>query len=127
MEEMEHFPANDDHSPSVLNNWKAWRFNDGTHDGADAWGVSVRFFSARTISGNISKGRTTLYAQTGPWAYAWVRAITLTFLNAYLKHDADAMAFLKKTPAEAGVPAHTLAINFRPALWIAINAGWIAS
>src|SRR6202451_830441 len=34
--------------------------------------------------------------------YAWIARYTLEFLNAYLKHDAQAMAFLKKTPAEVG-------------------------
>ena len=46
--------------------------------------------------------------------YAWVCRYTLNFLNAYLKHDPVAMAFLKRTPAENGVPAHILATNFRP-------------
>jgi dienelactone hydrolase len=45
--------------------------------------------------------------------YAWIARYTLEFLNAYLKHDAEAMAFLKRTPAEVGVPPHILTVDFR--------------
>jgi len=45
--------------------------------------------------------------------YAWIARYTLEFLNAYLKHDAQAMAFLKKTPAEVGVPPHMITVDFR--------------
>ena len=45
--------------------------------------------------------------------YAWVTRYTLEFLNAYLKHDTQAMAFLKKTPAEVGVPPHMMTVDFR--------------
>jgi len=45
--------------------------------------------------------------------YAWVARYTLGFLDAYLKHDAQAMVFLKKTPAEAGVPPHMMTVDFR--------------
>ena len=47
--------------------------------------------------------------------YAWIARYTLAFLDAYLKHDAEAMAFLKKTPAEVGVPPHLLTVDFRAA------------
>ena len=45
--------------------------------------------------------------------YAWVARYTLEFLDADLKHDAQAMAFLKKTPAEVGVPPHMMTVDFR--------------
>ena len=48
-------------------------------------------------------------------SYAWVALYTLNFLDAYLKHDASAKAFLEKTPAENGVPKHFMDIKFRPA------------
>ena len=51
--------------------------------------------------------------------YAWIARYTLEFLNAYLKHDAEAMAFLKKTPAEVGVPPHMLTVDFRAGKGIA--------
>lgn len=47
--------------------------------------------------------------------YAWIARYTLEFLDAYLKHDAEAMAFLKKKPAEVGVPPHLLTVDFRAA------------
>jgi pimeloyl-ACP methyl ester carboxylesterase len=48
-------------------------------------------------------------------SHAWAAMYTLNFLNAYLKHDASAKAFLEKTPAENGVPKHFMGITFRPA------------
>ena len=51
----------------------------------------------------------------GTPGYAWVCRYTLNFLNAYLKHDSAAEAFLKRTPSENGVPKHLLATTFRPA------------
>lgn len=51
--------------------------------------------------------------------YAWVSSYTLHFLDAYLKHDAAAMAWLRKTPAEDGVPKHFLSVDFREAKGIA--------
>ena len=47
-------------------------------------------------------------------SYAWVALYTLNFLNAYLKHDTSAKAFLERTPAENGVPKHFMGITFRP-------------
>ncbi len=48
-------------------------------------------------------------------SYAWVALYTLNFLDAYLKHDASAKAFLRKRPAENGVPKHFMDIKFRSA------------
>jgi dienelactone hydrolase len=48
-------------------------------------------------------------------SYAWVARYTVAFLDAHLKQDAAADAFLKKTPAENGVPRHFMATSFRPA------------
>jgi hypothetical protein len=47
--------------------------------------------------------------------YGWVARYSLEFLDAYLKHDARAMGFLKKTAVENGVPPHTMTVNFRAA------------
>jgi dienelactone hydrolase len=47
--------------------------------------------------------------------YAWVARYTLEFLDAYLKHDATAITFLKRTPAENGVPLHMMTVDFRAA------------
>jgi tetratricopeptide (TPR) repeat protein len=51
--------------------------------------------------------------------YAWVARYTLEFLDAYLRHDAQAMAFLKRTPAEVGVPPHMTTVDFRAGKGIA--------
>ena len=48
-------------------------------------------------------------------SYSWVALYTLQFLNAYLKNDAEAKAFLGRTPAENGVPKHIMGIKFRTA------------
>ncbi len=48
-------------------------------------------------------------------SYAWVALYTLNFLDAYLKHDAPAKAFLERTPAENGVAKHFMGTKFRPA------------
>jgi hypothetical protein len=48
-------------------------------------------------------------------SYAWVALYTLKFLNACLKRDASAKAFLGRTPAENGVPKHFMGATFRPA------------
>lgn len=47
-------------------------------------------------------------------AYSWIARYTLAFLDDYLKHDPNALAFLKKTPAENGVPPHMMTVTFRP-------------
>jgi pimeloyl-ACP methyl ester carboxylesterase len=48
-------------------------------------------------------------------SYAWVALYTLNFLDAYLKHDGSAKAFLEKTPAENGVPKHFMGIKLSTA------------
>lgn len=50
-------------------------------------------------------------AMTG---YAWVARYTLRFLDAYLKNDETAMAFLKGTPEGDRIPPHVLAVSYRP-------------
>jgi hypothetical protein len=47
--------------------------------------------------------------------YGWMAKCAVLFLDAYLKHDAAAQAFLKKSPAENGVPQHFLWVMDRPA------------
>jgi dienelactone hydrolase len=47
--------------------------------------------------------------------YAWIARYTVHFLDAYLKHDAAALTWLKKTPAENGAPSHFLSKSYRPA------------
>lgn len=52
--------------------------------------------------------------EDGVTGYGWVARYTLCFLNGYLKGDTSAMAFLKQTPAENGVPEHHMGVRFRP-------------
>jgi dienelactone hydrolase len=47
--------------------------------------------------------------------YAWVARYTLAFLDAYLKRDTAAIAYLRKSPAENGVPSHVMGVTYRPA------------
>ncbi len=49
----------------------------------------------------------------GTTGYAWVARYTQHFLDAYLKHDAAAMEWLKKTPGENGAPLHFLTAGYR--------------
>ncbi len=53
--------------------------------------------------------------EDGYTSYTWVARYTLQFLNAYLKHDAAAMAYLKRKPTENGVPKHFMSVDFRAA------------
>lgn len=53
--------------------------------------------------------------EDGIVGYGWVARYTLAFLDAYLKHDPAAMAWLKKSAEEQGVPPHFLYASFRSA------------
>lgn len=53
--------------------------------------------------------------QDGMVSYGVVAQYTLKFLDAYLKHDALAMAYLKQTPARNGIPRHLVDSQFRAA------------
>ncbi len=59
-------------------------------------------------------------------SYAWVVLYTLKFLDAYLRHDASAKAFLARTPTENGVPKHFMGISFRPAQRTALSGAGAA-
>ena len=50
----------------------------------------------------------------GVESFGWMARYTREFLDAYLKQDRGAMAFLKSTPSKAGVPEHLLGITFQP-------------
>jgi hypothetical protein len=45
--------------------------------------------------------------------YGWVARYTLAFLDSYLKHDREALAFLERTPSENGVPKHFMTVSYR--------------
>jgi tetratricopeptide (TPR) repeat protein len=48
-------------------------------------------------------------------ATSWTARYIKEFLDAYLKQDATALAFLKAKPTANGVPAHMMSMNVRPA------------
>jgi dienelactone hydrolase len=62
--------------------------------------------------------------EDGSISYNWIARYTLEFLNAYLKNDSQAGVFLKRSPAENGVPQHLIAITSRKAqAKAAVNGG----
>jgi tetratricopeptide (TPR) repeat protein len=113
-------PSKDNDGPNVLN---AWTHGDLiTVD--DLALVHVEHSSMYQRNEDIWKSyprhRKADYSRAdGIVGYAWIARYTLAFLDAYLKHDPEAMAFLKKTPAEVGVPPHLLTVDFRAAKGIA--------
>ncbi|WP_263377571.1 dienelactone hydrolase family protein [Granulicella paludicola] len=58
---------------------------------------------------------TDITREDGLVGYQWVVRYTLEFLDAYLKHDPKATAFLKSSPDQNGVPKHALNASFRAA------------
>ena len=61
------------------------------------------------------RSETDITRDDGATGYAWVTDYTREFLDAYLKHDPSAMAFLKRSPEENQVPKHVLNPSFRVA------------
>jgi len=115
VEEQEtNFAPNPDHAPNVLNKW-----THGDLITVHMMGLTHGEFSSTfQRDANFWKGfeaKADYSRADGITGYAWVARYTDAFLDAYLKHDAGALAFLKKTPAENGVPAHVLAVKFRAA------------
>lgn len=51
----------------------------------------------------------------GSVGYGLVARYTLNFLNAYLRHDAAGVAFLRRPPVENGAPPHFMTVSYRPA------------
>ena len=102
--------------PSALN---AWTHGDliMVHDLALMHAeFSSMFQRSEDVWKNVADQQKADYGREyGIPGYAWVCRYTLNFLNAYLKHDSVAEAFLKRTPAENGVPQHLLGSTFRPA------------
>lgn len=65
---------------------------------------------------NFAESRKADYPrEDGIPGYGWMARYTLAYLDAYLKHDSGAMAWLKKTPAENGAPQHFIYTSFRAA------------
>jgi len=107
-------PNKDTEGPNVLN---AWTHGDLiTVDDMALVHVehSSMYQRNEDIWKNYARNHKGDYSRAdGIAGYAWIARYTLEFLDAYLKHDAQAMAFLKKTAAEVGVPPHMMTVDFR--------------
>jgi dienelactone hydrolase len=112
-------PNKDNEGPNVLNEW--------THGDLitvdDMALVHVEHSSMyqrneNTWTGYAKSHKGDYSRADGIVGYAWIARYTLEFLNAYLKHDARAMEFLKKTPADVGVPPHMMTVDFHAGVGI---------
>jgi dienelactone hydrolase/predicted negative regulator of RcsB-dependent stress response len=109
-----HTPSKDTEGPNVLN---AWTHGDLTtvEDTALVHTEHSSMYQRNedTWKGYARSHKADYSRADGIVGYAWVARYTREFLDAYLKHDAQAMAFLKETPAEVGVPLHMMTVDFR--------------
>jgi len=108
-------PPADKDGPNVLN---AWIHGDLLT--VDMLGMAHPEFSSmfqrRESAQRFAENQVADYGrEDANTSYAWVALYTLNFLDAYLKHDASAKAFLEKSPAENGVPKHFMGIKFSSA------------
>jgi hypothetical protein len=108
-------PPADKVGPNVLNAWK-----HGDLLTVNMLGMAHPEFSSmfqrRESAYRFAENQVADYdRKDANMSYAWVALYTLNFLDAYLKHDASAKAFLAKTPAENGAPKHYMGIKFSPA------------
>ena len=115
-EQAKDFTSKDNEGPNVLN---AWTHGDLiTVDDMSLTHVehSSMYQRNEEIWKHYPANRKGDYSRAdGTVGYGWAARYSLEFLDAYLKHDAVAMAFLKKTPAENGVPPHMMTVDFRTA------------
>jgi len=108
-------PPADKDGPNVLNAWI-----DGDLLNVNMLGMAHPEFSSmfqrRENAQRFAENQVADYGrEDANTSYAWVALYTLNFLDAYLKHDGSAKAFLEKTPAENGVPKHFVGIKFNHA------------
>jgi dienelactone hydrolase len=113
LEDLDQNPSADKFGPNVLN---AWTHGDllTVYMLGMAHPEFSSMFQRRETAKRFAENQKADYgrddANTG---YAWVARYTVEFLDAYLKHDAAATAFLKRTPAENGVPKHFMDTHYR--------------
>ncbi|MBT2117320.1 hypothetical protein KK141_02410 [Dyella sp. LX-66] len=108
-------PPGDLVGPSVLNAWKHGDLYTVNMVGM-AHGEFSSMFQRRKSAECFAEDQIADYGRDDAnQGYAWVARYSLSFLDAVTKHDAMAGAFLKRTPAENGVPKHFMAIRFRAA------------
>ena len=127
LEDIDRAYSADNFGPSVLN---AWTHGDllTVHMLGMAHPEFSSMFQRKESAKRFTENQKADYgrddANTG---YGWVARYTVNFLDAYLKHDDVAMGFLKKTPAENGVPRHFMATSFRPALRASPSGSGVAA
>jgi tetratricopeptide (TPR) repeat protein len=117
IEEQESFPRDEKNpAPNVLNQWTHGDLIT-VHDMALVHVEHSSMYQRNedTWKGFADQQKADYGREDGIAGYAWVARYTLHFLDAYLKHDTESMSWLKKTPAENGVPKHFMTVNFRPA------------
>jgi dienelactone hydrolase/predicted negative regulator of RcsB-dependent stress response len=107
------------HDPNVLN---AWTHGDlltvhmlGLSHGEFTSMIQRDEYLWNDLSEFTKAGYGRADAITG---YAWVARYAREFLDAYLKHDATAITYLKRTPADNGAPEHFMTVEFRDAVGV---------
>jgi hypothetical protein len=111
-----HGPSNDRIGRSVLNAWTS-----GDVITVNMVGMShpefCSMFQRTKNAATFAEDQVADYGRADAnTSYSWVSLYMLQFLNAYMKHEPPAKAFLGKTPAENGVPRHFMALGFSPLL-----------
>jgi Chlorophyllase len=106
-------PVADKDGPNILNAW-----THGDLYTANMLGMAHPEFSSmfqrRETAQRFAENQVADYGrEDANTSYAWAALYTLNFLDAYLKHDVSAKAFLTKSPAENGVPKHFMETKFR--------------
>ena len=108
-------PAADRVGPNVLNAWIHGDLFTMNMVGM-SHGEFSSMFRRRKSAQRFAEDQIADYGQDDAnTSYDWVARYTLNFLDAYMKHDAAAAAFLKRTPDQNGVPKHFMGTNFRAA------------
>lgn len=102
--------------PNVLNSWTHGDLITVRMLGLVHEEMSSMFQRNETVWERFPNEQNADYGrEDGILGYALIARYTLQFLEAYMKHDPTAMAFLKMAPAENGVPKHVMALRFRAA------------
>jgi hypothetical protein len=113
--EKDDVPPADKIGPNVLNAWIRGDLLTVNMLGMSHPGFSS-VFQRRESAQRFAENQIADYGRDDAnTSYGWVALYTLNFVNAYLKHDDSAKAFLARTPAENGVPKHFMDVRFRGA------------
>ena len=107
-------PSNDRIGRSVLNTW-----THGNLLTVNMLGMShpefCSMFQRMKNAATFAEDQVADYGREDANAsYSWVALYALQFLNAYVKYEAPAKAFLARSSDENGVPKHIMEIRYRP-------------